>query len=138
VKLEEQGGRQPRDVRGFGKNAALEGYFALGVSRDLTVRCGLTFQILPKLSEDQLDPALAFDLQSYLASFLAVMLLTGKPFLYPTVIDHLVNHVCSKASSDGCGERGLSVLGRVCERYMYRSDHWSQDARECIFIWLLE
>lgn len=47
ARIEEQGGRRLRDVRGFGRNTALEGYFALGVS-------WLTLKMLPKLSEDQL------------------------------------------------------------------------------------
>ena len=67
--------------------------------------------MLPSLFSDQLPTTHAFLLQSYLASLLPVMLMIDKIFLYPTALDHLVDHVCETACREGYDERGLGVSG---------------------------
>jgi hypothetical protein len=49
------------------------------------------------------------------AALLAVMFLTNEPYLYPTVIDHIVDIMTEKASRNGCGPEGLSVLKSMAE-----------------------
>jgi hypothetical protein len=59
-------------------------------------------QMLAELYKDTVPSQAKQDLQSNIASILAVMFLNDEPYLYPTVIDHTVDIVTQRASRSGC------------------------------------
>jgi hypothetical protein len=59
-------------------------------------------QMLAELYKDTVPSQAKQDLQGNIASILAVMFLSDKPYLYSTVIDHTVEIITQRACQNGC------------------------------------